>query len=406
MPITSIGVLNRSGKTTITSQAYQKYMIDKKTITLEQLKQLEPIAALSEERLQELLPLSYIEHLGMGANLFREGDIDNQTVYLLQGDVQLTSSDGKIDKVMSHKDPEARFPLDDSQPRQASCSALMRVEVVRIDNSVLDYMMMWDQMAVSEATSTTPPQTSTVKQKQAREIPQAPVHTDTIIMTEPVSDDEDRSWIRKMRHIMAFKSMPPANIKQLLGRMESVPVYKGDTIVSQGEAGDYYYVLTEGEAKVTRTIELATLEPGRSFGEEALLSGSKRNASVTMLTDGVVMRLSKNDFNELLKEPLLARVSPDEARLRVAKGAHWLDVRHAKEYHHSHLPNAINIPLHELRLRMDELDKNIPYVCYCGTGRRSSAAAFLLVQKGFQASVLNGGVQVMAQDLKRGITSH
>ena len=160
-------------------------------------------------------------------------------------------------------------------------------------------------------------------------------------------------------------------------------------------------MLTEGKAKVTRTVDLATLEPGRSFGEEALLSGSKRNASVTMQTDGVVMRLSKNDFNELLKEPLLTRVSPDEARLRVVKGARWVDVRHAKEYHHSHLPDAINIPLHELRLRMDELDKNIPYVVYCGTGRRSSAAAFLLVQKGFQACVLNGGVQVMAQDLKR-----
>ncbi len=381
-------------------------MRDKKAITIEQLKQLEPIAALSEERLQELMPLSYIEHLGLGANLFREGDIDNQTVYLLEGDVQLTSSDGKIDKIISHKDPQARFPLDDSQPRQASCSALMRVEIVRIDNSVLDYMMMWDQMAVSEATPTATQQTAVNNQGKTPEIPPQPAHTDTIIMTEPVSDDEDRSWIRKMRHIMAFKSMPPANIKQLLGRMESVPVYKGDTIVTQGEVGDYYYVLTEGEAKVTRTVELATLEPGRSFGEEALLSGSKRNASVTMLTDGVVMRLSMTDFNELLKEPLLARVSPDEARLRVAKGAQWLDVRHAKEYHHSHLPKAINIPLHELRLRMDELDKSIPYICYCGTGRRSSAAAFLLVQKGFQACVLNGGVQVMAQDLKRSTTSH
>lgn len=118
------------------------------------------------------------------------------------------------------------------------------------------------------------------------------------------------------------------------------------------------------------------------------------------------MRLSKDDFNELLKEPLLARVSPDEARLRIAKGALWLDVRHAKEYHHSHMSGAINIPLHELRLRMDELDKSVPYICYCGTGRRSSAAAFLLVQKGFQASVLNGGVQVMAQDLKRSTTNH
>ncbi len=386
-------------------------MANKKTISIDQLKQLEPITALSDERLQELMPLSYVEHLGIGANMFREGDIDNQTVYLLEGDVQLTSSDGKISKIISHKDQQARFPLDDSQPRQFSCSALTRVEVVRIDNSVLDYMMMWDQMAVSEATAMKISQkeaTQGVANSQQQAIPEKQAHPDfakTVIITEPVSSEEDRSWIRKMRHIMAFKSMPPANIKQLLGRMESINVHKGDMIVSQGEIGDYYYVLTEGKAKVTRTVDLATLEPGRSFGEEALLSGSKRNASVTMETDGVVMRLSKDDFNELLKEPLLTRVSPDEARLRVINGARWVDVRHAKEHHHSHLPDAINIPLHELRLRMDELDKNTPYIIYCGTGRRSSAAAFLLVQKGFQASVLNGGVQVMAQDLKRGNNS-
>lgn len=382
-------------------------MTNKRTISIEQLKKLEPITTLSEERIQELMPLSYTEHLEIGANLFREGDIDNQTVYLLEGDVQLASSDGKINKTISHKDQEARFPLDDSQPRQASCSALTRAEVVRIDNSVLDYMMMWDQMAVSETAAIASPQTTVSQQlanSQQQAAPTKPsqaAFTETVIITEPASGDEDRSWIRKMRHIMAFKSMPPANIKQLLGRMESMPVHKGDTIVSQGEAGDYYYVLTDGKAKVTRTIDLATLEPGRSFGEEALLSGSKRNASVTMETDGMVMRLSKTDFNELLKEPLLTRVSPDDARLRVVKGAQWVDVRHAKEYHHSHLPDAINIPLHELRLRMDELDKNTPYIVYCGTGRRSSAAAFLLVQKGFKASVLNGGVQVMAQDLKR-----
>ena len=394
-------------------------MTNKRTIGIEQLKKLEPITALSEERLQELMPLSYIEHLGIGANLFREGDIDNQTVYLLEGDVQLSSSNGKIDKIISHKDQQSRYPLDDSQPRQASCSALTRVEVVRIDNSVLDYMMMWDQMAVSEAGAMAARQTAAPHQEvkghnqsaphqevkghnqSAPVKPQNPAFAETVIITEPASGDEDRSWIRKMRHIMAFKSMPPANIKQLLGRMESIHVHKGDTIVSQGEGGDYYYVLTEGKAKVTRTVDLATLEPGRSFGEEALLSGSKRNASVTMQTDGVVMRLSKDDFNELLKEPLLTRVSPDDARLRVVNGARWVDVRHAKEYHHSHLPDAVNVPLHELRLRMDELDKSVPYIVYCGTGRRSSAAAFLLVQKGFQASVLNGGVQVMAQDLKR-----
>ena len=156
---------------------------------------------------------------------------------------------------------------------------------------------------------------------------------------------------------------------------------------------------TDGNAQVTRTSELAELKAGASFGEESLVSGGQRNASVTMTSDGVLMRLSKQDFDHLLKEPMLNRVSPDEARNRVFKGDLWLDVRHASEYHHSHLHKANNMPLHEIRMRMVELDKDKNYICYCNTGRRSSAAAFILVQAGYKVSVLNGGVRVMPQDL-------
>ena len=370
-------------------------MNDKSIITIGQLKQFEPISSLSEERLEELVTLSYVERLGMGVSLFREGDIDNQTVYLLEGDVQMNSSDGSINKVITNKSEEAKFPLDDSQPRQMTAAAITLVEVVRIDNSVLDYMMMWDQMAVSEASE------AEEQAQQAEPVVAVQAQAEEQAIPEPVGEG-DGSWIRKMRHIMAFKSMPPANIKQLLEKMESINVHAGDVVVSQGDPGDYYYVLTEGKAKVTRTIELATLDPGRSFGEEALLSGSKRNASVTMESEGLIMRLAKKDFDALLKEPLLHRVSPDEARVRVAEGAQWLDVRHAKEFNHSHLGKAINIPLHELRLRLNELSKDKHYICYCSTGKRSSAAAFLLAQSGYKTSVLNGGVQVMPQDLMRG----
>ena len=115
-----------------------------------------------------------------------------------------------------------------------------------------------------------------------------------------------------------------------------------------------------------------------------------------------MMRLAKSDFNELLKEPLLERVTPEEAQVNVAKGDIWLDVRHATEFVHSHLKNALNIPLHELRLRMKELNKSKKYICYCGTGRRSSAAAFLLVQNGFNVVVLIGGVQKIPQKLIKG----
>lgn len=169
----------------------------------------------------------------------------------------------------------------------------------------------------------------------------------------------------------------------------------GDVVVKQGEKGDYYYVLTEGEARVTQSVELARLKGGDSFGEEALLTGVPRNATVTMLADGQLMRLAKRDFDALLKEPMLKRLSAEEARQYVRQGACWLDVRYAREYKHHRLPGSINIPLHELRSRLDELDSKLPYVCYCSTGRRSSAAAFLLAQKGFRASVLNGGIQIM-----------
>jgi len=395
-------------------------MQDARIITTERLAKLEPLSNLSNERLEELVTLSNVERMPIGVVLFREGDIDNQTIYLLDGDVQLSSSDGKQNRVLTSKQAEALYPLDDSQPRQFSCSALSRIDVLRVDNSVLDYMMMWDQMAASEEAEaealqqeqqeqkveTKPSQADDGKpatSKESDDTPSAPEEQSaaqaTPVPAQTVPADDDRSWIRKMRHIMAFKNMPPANIKSLLENMETLMVEKGDVIVSQGEQGDYYYVLTEGEAKVTRMVELATLGPGTSFGEEALVSGGTRNASVTMDTDGMLMRLSKEKFNELLKDPMLDRLTPDDARERINKGAAWLDVRHAKEFAHSRLSKSMNIPLHELRIRMEELDKKKQYVCVCGTGRRSSAAAFLLAQNGFKVSVLNGGLKLMSSEL-------
>lgn len=381
-------------------------MNDKKSITTDQLKRLEPLANLSQERLEELVTLSYVERLPIGMSLFREGEIDNQTIYLLEGDIQLVSADGKTDKVLSGNKEDARFPVDDSQPRQVTARALGRIEVLRIDNSVLDYMMMWDQLAVSEQLVAEEAQEPAEEQiSKTSDIQQqneaAPVEAGDEVDRTPAPVDDDKSWIRKMRHIMAFKSMPAANIKALLEKMETILVKEGDVVVRQGEKGEYYYVLTEGEAQVTRTIDLANLQAGSSFGEEALVADIQRNATVTMKTDGMLMRLSKDNFNQLLKDPLLDRVSPDDARSLINKGGIWLDVRHAKEFSHSRLPKAINIPLHEIRMRMAELDKDKHYVCYCSTGKRSSAAAFLLAQNGYPVSVLNGGIQVMASDLVR-----
>ena len=75
-------------------------------------------------------------------------------------------------------------------------------------------------------------------------------------------------------------------------------------------------------------IKLAELGVGDTFGEEALISEAKRNATVTMLTEGVLMRLNKQDFRELMNEPLLqwvtrraGRAAGGQERRRVARCA-------------------------------------------------------------------------------------
>jgi rhodanese-related sulfurtransferase len=139
---------------------------------------------------------------------------------------------------------------------------------------------------------------------------------------------------------------------------------------------------------------LAELKSDDAFGEEALVSEAKRNATVVALGDGQLLRLDKQQFNDLLREPLLKRVRYDEAAERVRRGALWLDVRYPSEYQYDKLPGAINVPLAEVRNMFAVLDRSREYVAYCQSGRRSAAAAFLFAQRGFKVWLLEGGLRV------------
>ena len=68
-----------------------------------------------------------------------------------------------------------------------------------------------------------------------------------------------------------------------------------------------------------------------------------------------------------------------------------LDVRTPEEFSGSHYPNAINIPLNELRQRVDEIKQlKQPIVAYCRSGNRSGMAVAILRQSGL-TNVFNGG---------------
>ena len=195
-----------------------------------------------------------------------------------------------------------------------------------------------------------------------------------------------------------FRDLPTENIERFFSAVERTEYKEGDVVVTQGDQGDYYYMVSEGKCSVSRKVvmisfDIAELGPGSSFGEEALISGGKRNATVTMTTDGILMRLSKKNFAELLKHPTIKSISASDAALQIQDGkAALLDVRMESEHGAKSIQESLNIPLYKLRDRLKELDKAITYVTYCDTGARSSSAAFLLCQRGFESVYLEGGL--------------
>jgi len=220
------------------------------------------------------------------------------------------------------------------------------------------------------------------------------------------SDD----WMTLLLQSRAFHKIPPANLQAVFIRMERVSFAAGETVIRQGAEGDYFYAIVSGRCLVTREtplnregIKLAELGMGDTFGEEALISGARRNATVTMITDGTLMRLGKDDFNSLLNEPMLHWVDYEDAKAIIASGGRWLDVRLPSEFEHCHFEQAINVPLYFIRLKLKTLDPSVSYVVCCENGRRSSAAAYILSERGFETRVLTGGIA--ATDLAEALNS-
>ena len=344
------------------------------TISKEQLALFNPVNKLSPDQVDELAEQTEIEQLNPGDILFQIGQSSAEFIYLLKGSVELKSSENT--ETVSADSERARLPLDNTLPRHVSATAQTAIEFVRLDSELLECLITWGQIAAPEP---------------------------EVVMTEEgVFTIDKGSWLKKMAKSPTFKTLPPANIEQLLDKLDPVKVQAGEIIIRQGEQGDYFYMIDKGDALVNRqagddedeSIELAELTEGKSFGEAALISDKPRNATISMMTDGILLRLSKDDFLTLLNEPNVRWIAFDKAvDLVIAKKAVWIDIRLAAEHAENHIPLSENIPIQQLHRRARGLNKNTQYICYCDTGRRSSAASFILKQYGIQAYVLKDGLK-------------
>lgn len=327
-----------------------------------------PFKYLLEDHLKELLTRAEHQLVFEGDVLFNTGEYDQWCYYLVHGHLAVSNEQGSrvVDAATQ------LFPIAESQPRVATVKAVSDCQLIKVKRSLLDDLLCWSQIAEY-------------------------LLTDFGLRRDL---DEDIQWINTILKSNLFVKVPPVNAEQILTCLTPKLVEAGEVIIRQGEIGDRCYFIKEGSAEVTRVVDgevqwLATIGPGRCFGEDALIHDATRNATITFTTTAVVMELSKVEFLKLLKAPSVSLVTNQELQ-QVDGSVVFVDVRLEEEYSEGHLKNAVNVPLNLISLKSRMLPKDKRYITCCQSGNRSKAAAYFLGKMGYQVSSLSEGIDRLA----------
>jgi CRP-like cAMP-binding protein len=107
----------------------------------------------------------------------------------------------------------------------------------------------------------------------------------------------DANELRILVSVPIFTPLPGGSIEHLAARLVPLRVEAGTVIVREGDAGDRFYIVADGELEVAQDgARIAELAPGGYFGEIALLRDTTRTATVTARTDATLYALDREDF--------------------------------------------------------------------------------------------------------------
>lgn len=317
-----------------------------------QLEGLQPFQLLSKTSLEQASQSAEVLTKAKDTVLFKRGEARVSALWLLSGEVDLVDENFEA----RHITQEQITMLEQSEVHRYTAIAKQNCTLLCMAQDTLDLVMTVDQAA---------------------------------------EEQQDDDWMTRLLSSRLFEFVPPANIQTLFQKFSAVNFGLGEEVIRQGNDGDYFYVIKTGRASIDRVQgdvkkHLKNIGPGDFFGEDALISNKKRNATVTMTESGELMRLGQKDFNELLVKPASEYVTLGEVEAVIAGGEQvvkFIDVRHPSEIEVEIVAGTTNIPLQLLRQQAAELDHEAAYVI-ATPGRRAELGALLLTQAGFDSYIL------------------
>lgn len=337
------------------------------------IRQLIPLSTWPSKRFAQLCSQLQIKTAESGQYLFKRGDENSDLHFLLDGSISLQTDSFIIETIRADSD-SARFAIAHQIPRKVDAVAKTRIQFLRLNTDMM----------------------KSIQETSYRE------NESTMMVDELESNDD---WMTTILKSPIFRALPPANLQKILMSLQEVRFAPGDVIIQQGDPGDYYYIIKKGQAVISRKpspvakeIKLSQMGDLDTFGEDSLISGKPRNVSVTALTAMCLLRLGKEQFITLIKQPTLNYIQFEELHALLASGAEVIDVRGPDEFKNAHIPNSLNVPFFSLRMYLKTLGRHHPIIVVCKDGRNSESAAFFLIRHKLKALVLKGGIDGLTDD--------
>ncbi|HEY5102569.1 MAG TPA: cyclic nucleotide-binding domain-containing protein, partial [Steroidobacteraceae bacterium] len=180
-------------------------MADERETTSTLLKSLAPLDGLKRDNLAALAKKVSVRTMMAGRMLFKQGDTDKQSIWLITGMVEIRDGDKTIAMIQGGT-AEAKSPLYPGTPRRVSARAVDEISYLAIDSELLDVIITWDQTGSYEVTE---------------------------LQAQTQSEGDD--WMTTLLQTKAFHRIPPANIQAIFMRMQRVPYRAGEVVIKQGD---------------------------------------------------------------------------------------------------------------------------------------------------------------------------
>ncbi|MGI5862670.1 MAG: cyclic nucleotide-binding domain-containing protein [Myxococcales bacterium] len=106
-----------------------------------------------------------------------------------------------------------------------------------------------------------------------------------------------------LKSVDLFSQIPGEDLAQIAMITVEEGFDAGEEIFAEGEVGDALYIVLEGKVRVHRKDKvIAELGERECFGEMAILDASPRSATVTALVDVALLKIARDDFQEIMSD--------------------------------------------------------------------------------------------------------